>query len=373
MYDADAIAEVHLEITARCNAACPQCPRNLPGGAANPDLPLAELSAADLEAILPDDFVRRLRKVYLCGNYGDPMAARDTLPALERLRAVNPGIQLGIHTNGGGRDPAWWARLAGVVSYCRFGIDGLEDTNHLYRRGVEWRKVMAATEAFIAAGAGRGGRGAAEWDFIVFRHNEHQVDAARDLAARMGFRKFFAKRTGRFFSPREGRTVERLDVTDRDGEVEYTLEPPADPVWRNPVAVQLDLTVGGRDGWRKYLETAPVRCKVLSPAKIYVSAEGLVFPCCFMGNLYPPGRPPRSAQIWRFLERLPGGVDSLNAKLRPIREIIDGPFFRRTVPDAWRPGSLDPAGDAPPARLEVCARVCGEFDLHAGQFGQSLL
>ena len=27
---------MHLELTTRCNAACPQCPRNLQGGAENP-------------------------------------------------------------------------------------------------------------------------------------------------------------------------------------------------------------------------------------------------------------------------------------------------------------------------------------------------
>ena len=47
---------IHLELS---NAACPQCARNDYGGAANPRLPLAELSLADIRRMLPGDLVRR--------------------------------------------------------------------------------------------------------------------------------------------------------------------------------------------------------------------------------------------------------------------------------------------------------------------------
>lgn len=40
-------------------------------------------------------------------------------------------------------------------------------------RGTKWQIILKNMRGFFAAG------GSAEWDFIVFRHNEHQVDAAR--------------------------------------------------------------------------------------------------------------------------------------------------------------------------------------------------
>ena len=50
-----------------------------------------------------------------------------------------------------------------------FSLDGLEDTNHIYRVGVQFKKVMENTQAFINAGA------SAHWDMLVFKHNKHHV------------------------------------------------------------------------------------------------------------------------------------------------------------------------------------------------------
>ena len=356
MYRYEDVREVHLELTTRCNASCPQCPRNLSGGPVNPALPLVELSAADVERILPDEFVHRLRKLYACGNYGDPMVAADTLPVFQRLRAQNPAMELGLFTNGSGRTEAFWAELARVVSYVRFSIDGLADTNHLYRRGTQWEKVMASARAFLAAG------GAAEWDFIVFRHNEHQIEEARELARSMGFRRFFLKKTSRFFDARAGGAAKR-QVLDREGRPDYAIEEPLDPRFRNEAVVQL-----GRAGrYADYQATAEITCKAANHKRIYVSAEGLVFPCCWTGALYPPNRPAGSAQMWDLVRALPEGKASLDARIKPLRDIVEGPFFQELVPDGWRPR---PVAEG---RLEQCVRACGTHDTHSAQYGASLL
>ena len=54
-----------------------------------------------------------------------------------------------------------------------FAIDGLEDTNHLYRVNTNFNKIMENAKAFINAG------GIARWDFIAFAHNEHQIEEAK--------------------------------------------------------------------------------------------------------------------------------------------------------------------------------------------------
>src|SRR5262249_44436596 len=156
---------------------------------------------------------------------------KDTLSILQYLRRANPDICLGLHTNGSARSVEWWSELARILphgkGYVRFGIDGLETTNHLYRRNTKWDTVMRNVKAFIAAG------GNAEWDFLVFRHNEHQVDEARALARELGFTLFNCKASGRFFSLSRSEPINRTPVKDREGNLEYWLERPSNPQWNN--------------------------------------------------------------------------------------------------------------------------------------------
>ena len=53
---------------------------------------------------------------------------------------------------------------------------------------------MESASYYISAG------GKAVWDYIVFAHNEHQVEKAKKLAFKIGFKQFIIKKTGRFFS-----------------------------------------------------------------------------------------------------------------------------------------------------------------------------
>lgn len=354
MYLYEQLREVHLEPTTRCNAACPQCPRNLSGGAVNPALPLTELSLDDVRRIFPRDFVSQLRKMYACGNYGDPMVARDIVDIFRFFREANPKMELGMFTNGSGRTRAFWAELASIVSYVRFSIDGLEDTNHLYRRNTEWARIMESVDAFVSAG------GRAEWDFILFRHNEHQVDEARALAEKLGFKRFFVKKTSRFFSPAGVRSKQ---VIDRRGEPAYTLEPPRDPALHNAAVVRLAQV----DDYARYQAEADIACKAAAHKRIYVSAEGHVFPCCWMGALHPPNRAPESTQVWELMRALPDGKASLDARLRPLRDIVDSAFFQTMIPAGWQKKSIADG------RLEPCVRACGSHDTHGAQYGASLL
>lgn len=354
MYDYEDVREVHLELTTRCNAACPQCPRNLSGGAVNPSLPLVELGLEDVKSIFTPEFVKRLRKLYACGNYGDPMVAKDTLAIFEHFRAQNGAMELGMFTNGSGRTASYWRALAKVVSYVRFSIDGLEDTNHLYRRGTEWSRIMASVDAFVGAG------GRAEWDFIVFKHNEHQIEEAQALARKLGFKRFFVKKTSRFFA---AGTVSPKQVRERAGAPAYVLREPDNPHLRNPAVVRLAQVAH----FAEYQAETNITCKAAAHNRVYVSAEGLVFPCCWTGALYPPNKPAETGPLWDLVRRLPEGKASLDARRSSIRAIVEGSFFQELVPAGWAKRSVKDG------RLEPCVRACGAHDTHAAQYGASLL
>jgi len=348
------IRSVHLELTHRCNVACPMCARNLSGGAVNPQLPLVELSLEDIQRILTPDFVAQLDQIYACGNYGDPMVARDCLAVFRYLRRCNPKLNLCMHTNGSARRPEWWRELAeamrGGPHYLRFGIDGLADTNHLYRRGAQWDIVMRSARAFIAAG------GRAEWDFLVFRHNEHQVETARQLARDMGFAEFFLRKTGRFIREGELETSERFEVRNRRGAHDYWLEQPINTELLNPAYEALGDIRHRHGSYQRYLDQVPIRCKVAKKGKIYLSAEGLALPCCWLGATFSETHTPERRQFLDLIQAH-GGKQALDARKHGLRAVIEGPLFQREIPQSWNRDSVA-AG-----KLGICARICGrEYD-----------
>ena len=388
MYTYNELRTVHLEITAACNASCPMCARNINGGDVNPQMPNTELSIDDVKKILNEDFVRQLDRVYMCGNYGDPVAARDTLEAMAYFRATNPNINLSMHTNGSAKRPEWWAELArtiGTKGYVVFSLDGLEDTNHLYRQGTVWKKIMENAQAFIAAG------GRARWDYIVFAHNEHQVDAAEALSKQMGFERFQYKKSARFFSMASGVTKEMHQAGNRKGMATTLLQAPTNPKYRNnaledlskiaksetpvkflpskaeDVVSSLYPQIFHKDPSKKkpmeqYWDEVPIKCKVQEEKSVYVSAEGVIQPCCWTaGQMYVWYWTPRGGQIWNAIDAV--GKDKLNALEYSLEEIINGEFFQEVIPNSWNKSSCADG------KLAVCAKTCGtKYDAFSEQF-----
>lgn len=232
---------LHLEPTDVCQLACPACARET-------DLEFNKaqknhLTIEQIQQHFSIDQVAKLNKMFMCGDYGDPAAGRHTLEIYRWFRDINPSIVLGMNTNGALQNAEWWQELAVIMNqpqdYVVFSIDGLEDTNHIYRVGCNWSKLMNNAQAFIQAG------GSAHWDMLVYRHNQHQVGTAEQLAKDMGFTWFRAK------------------------------------VSKRPFVNQLEFPVG----WINPREnTGPIRCHAIAEQSIYIDAQGRVSPCCWLGN-----------------------------------------------------------------------------------------
>ncbi len=282
-FDYAKIDEYQLEITTYCNAACPQCPRNISGGGVNPHLPLKHLSRETIDRAFTPELCSRVRQIFFCGSYGDPIVHPDFLDILRDFRSKNPTLWLYIHTNGGVHDTAWWAELAEILNgYGKidFGIDGLEDTNHLYRRGVKFDKAINNAQAFIQAG------GKAQWNYIVFKHNEHQIESARMLSEIIGFEKILFRGTGRFLNHQTLEESETWNVTPKREEF-YQLEVTTLDEYRNASMKRLGDLKEEYPVIRDYFDTTPIKCDACVGNKVSITAEGLVLPCNFFEhNLY---------------------------------------------------------------------------------------
>ena len=389
MYKADEITTVHLEVTEKCNASCPQCARNINGGEVNPQLHDAELSLDDVKTILKPEFIKQLKRLYMCGNYGDPISARDTLEIFEYIRSHNAKMQLSFHTNASAKTPEWWSKLPlamGKSHYVVFSVDGLEDTNHLYRQGTVWKKIMENARAFIAAG------GRARWDYIVFGHNEHQVEEARALAESMGFEKFNIKKSNRFFSNTKGVVKANHQAGNRKGAETTLLSMPKNPEYQNTALKQLEslskdkgevkidfmTTVAELEGkisqqkfnidpakkkdMEKYWDTVEIKCKVSEEKSIYITAEGYLQPCCWTaGQMYVWYWKEQGGQIWDAINE--AGLDSLDLKQHKIKDVVEGKFMQEIIPNSWNKPSCAEG------KLAVCAKTCGtKYDAFTEQF-----
>lgn len=374
----DNIRTLHVELTDKCNAACPMCVRNVSGGPDNPYLPKKEISLELFKSSFTPQFLSQMDRIYFCGNYGDPALGKDLIPILEYIRATKPEIVLGMNTNGGVGSPALWARLGSILNreldYCTFSIDGLEDTNHIHRRHVRWTHVMQSVKAFIAAG------GNAKWDYLIFKHNEHQVEEARKLSQEMGFKEFIAKKTGRFVYFLDNLRVEAFPVYNENMELEYFLEPPSEENSNKVVnqmmtakalamrqgkkfSIDLEKKIPRAEGLSErfhqadneeniYTSKANIRCRVLKDNSIFVSSEGLVFPCCWTAfpiNTYWDNND--SLQLRELITRT-GGREKIDLNHTALKDIIEGDFFR-TISQSW---SSPCAKDG---KLVSCAVQCG--------------
>jgi pyruvate-formate lyase-activating enzyme len=318
-------------------------------------MPLTSINRAVLDRAFPIELVQRLRQIFFCGSYGDPIAHAEFLDILKDFRRKSPTVWLYIHSNGGIRNPEWWAELAQVINgYGKidFGIDGLEDTNHIYRKNVNWSKLTANVESFIRAG------GKAQWNYIVFEHNEHQVDEAKQLSVNMGFESFLSRNTGRFFH--HGRIEELTSWPSKD----YTLTPPKKVDFRNRSMLNLVKLKEEYSNMREYFDTTEIKCDSLLGNKVIISAEGLVLPCNFFThNLYDarfrnsdilPGANSLSFvdgknQVESIVEYY--GKDNLNINNRSLEEIFKNGFWQHIV-DSWNKSLTE-------GRIFECAMTCG--------------
>ena len=82
MFNYQQIDEYQIEITSLCNAACPQCPRNNNGDGINPYMPLVSLSRDVINQAFSAELCQRIRQIFFCGSYGDPIAHPNFLDIL---------------------------------------------------------------------------------------------------------------------------------------------------------------------------------------------------------------------------------------------------------------------------------------------------
>lgn len=270
----NSIKELHLEISSKCNAACPQCPRNFYGYPFNDGYIERNLTLEEIKKIFSPAFIAQLKQILINGNFGDIVMNPDSLDILKYFRDHNARSSLMITTNGGARDKKFWRGLAEIDCHVLFCLDGIDNYTHaLYRQNTLYDTVLKNAQEFISAG------GHAVWKMIQFEHNQHQIELAKHLSQELGFKSFDLIDHQRDVGP----------VYNNSGELVHIMKP---VVWQGmglPTDFEQALT------FRKTNNTSidsiqidlkpKIACKVSNKttSSLYVSSTGHVYPCCWTG------------------------------------------------------------------------------------------
>lgn len=231
------ITSLELELTSRCNAACPQCPRTNPYFSKELDHN-REITPEKLKQWLPKELCSNLKKLILKGTFSEPLISRHIVDIIEWFKNNTAVEQISIHTNGSLRNKKFWQWLAINLpkkSKVIFGIDGLQDTHSLYRINTNFNKIISNATTFIESG------GNAIWQFIEFEHNKHQIEDCKLLADKLKFSKFFVMDNDRVDNDASKKQIAN-NIIDKK-----------------------------------------VICHSLTNKEIFINWDGEVFPCCMTG------------------------------------------------------------------------------------------
>ena len=242
----DKIKQLTTELTFRCNARCPACHRQKPLSINLNDAKYT-VSLDQFKQLFNPELLQNLEWLMLNGNFGDSIMNKQFREIISYVKSQ--GTKLKIHTNGGIHGTDYWTDVGNILTkddIINFDLDGLYDTHHIYRINTTFDKVFENAKAVIATG-----RTQVHWKYIVFEHNKHQVDQARQMAEHYGFTTFSTVKTSRdVFAPKTGNFV-HTKKTKAYEKAERKIH----CVW---------------DNWNKW----------------YVAPDGLVFRCCWTGGHY---------------------------------------------------------------------------------------
>jgi sulfatase maturation enzyme AslB (radical SAM superfamily) len=191
-----------------------------------------------------------------------------------------------LYTNGSARQESYWKMLASKLNPSDevvFSIDGLEDTNQVYRIGSIWNKIISNVKAFTGNG------GTAIWEMLVFSHNEHQVEEARKLSDMIGVSSFRVKKADRF------------DLVDASSILKTSNQ-----LYHNK---QFDS------------QSQSIICKYKEQKWLFLSFEGELLPCCWIGG----AKYKKNQMNNRVFDMI--SSNSLNVSNRSVSDILKSAFY----------------------------------------------
>jgi hypothetical protein len=314
MYNVNDITTLDIESINNCNAKCPLCLRGQ--GMNTNDI----LDWNKIISNISDTVWQNLQTINFNGTTGDNLM-HPNIKDIVLWTCQNTSATINIHTNGGIRDRKWWNNFGSMLTSYKhrvvFGIDGLADTHSTYRIGTNWQRVIDNATAFIQGG------GHAEWQFILFKHNSHQVDQAKVLSENLGFKNFFVLYQDRFNNDnmiiQNGSQVEKYDQDISQLNI--------------PVVVRStsnDLTK------RISASNQKIICRSQKIGWISIYADGTVWPCCWLMGWHKAQHQTQFKLIdYHFKKILNLDFNEINLYNNTLENIINSDLWQNRYPKSF--------------------------------------
>tara|TARA_B100000965_G_scaffold388978_1_gene394126 strand:+ start:8408 stop:9463 length:1056 start_codon:yes stop_codon:yes gene_type:complete len=317
----DSIRKIELEITSDCNAACPGCARTQHID----KLEIKSFMLSDLLRLFPDTKHIKDKQFKFCGVLGDPALNKDAVSMTEHL--TDHGGYCQWSTNGAYQTSDWWHALGKIsantnlvdVNFC---VDGHKETNHIYRVNTNWKVLERNMQAYSDAG------GKATWIFIVFDHNEFELETAREHANKLGFT--FATRTGMrnsyddWVSQIGKKNEKQKKVITTTGKKEHS---------KKDQVLELDKFLANENKTNKETKEilTTIKCKLVHEGEIFISSKQEMWPCCFLWDSAFKNK----ENILNKLSEYQTGWNSL--KTNSIDTVLQHPWFDKILGQSWNP------------------------------------
>lgn len=328
----ETLKKIELEITSDCNAACPGCLRTQKLG----EFAVESFTFADLKAAFPEKKYIDGKIFKFCGVLGDPAVNRECLDMVRYL--ANNGGWCQLSTNGGVQTKDWWYQLGVIgketrnvdVSFC---VDGHKETNHIYRVNTNFSVIERNMTAYMEGGEGIA---TGTWIYIVFDHNEHELNTAREHAAKLGLK--FATRTGmrnsyhdwvaQITKKQNGKIVKEEKTITTTGVKEHSK---VKEVKKLDEFIEEYSSNKNIDKNKKDAIIKSIQCKYIHEGEIFISADLKVWPCCFLwAEFFKNGD--------KIVDKLSAYGDTWNSlRHHTLEEILNHPWYKEVLGLSWDP------------------------------------
>jgi len=164
----------NIDITTRCTLACSECVRTKTLQKNQP-LPKVDITLDQFKKIA--EFAQN-RKIHFCGSWGDPTFNPDFIEMLKLCKEKN--IRTEISNAASHRSEIWYEKafLANTTAEWIFGIDGLPNQSHIYRKNQDGIKLFNMMLKAKSLGLD------VVWQYIIFDYNKDKIKKAKKMARR---------------------------------------------------------------------------------------------------------------------------------------------------------------------------------------------